>query len=66
MTDKPTDGIDRVPDCSHVSGHKWETVDVAIEGRGSGTTYVVMECSLCRDLLVDHEPEVIAEVGRDA
>jgi len=55
----------RVPSCSYAAGHKWETIDVAVEGRGSGTTYVVMQCSLCRDLMLDHEPEVIAELGRD-
>ena len=60
-----SDGTDQVPDCSHGSGHKWETVDVAIEGRGSGTTYVVMECSLCKDLLLEHGRKVIAEVGRN-
>lgn len=59
-------GTERVPDCSHKSGHKWETVRADIEGRGSGSTYTVMQCSLCRNLLIDHEPEVIAEVGRDA
>lgn len=56
---------ERVPGCSYAAGHKGETVDVAVKGRGSGTTYVVMQCSLCRDLMIDYDPEVVAEVGRD-
>jgi hypothetical protein len=65
MSDNDSNGTERFPDCSYAAGHKWETVDVAVKGRGSGTTYVVMQCSLCLDLMIDHDPEVVAEVGRD-
>ena len=65
MSGQPADGSEPVPDCLYVVGHSWETVDVAVKGRGSGTTYVIMQCSVCSDLMIDHDPEVIAEVGRD-
>jgi len=43
--------------------HRWETADVALEGRGHVNTYVVERCDRCGDLRIDHDIEVIAVVG---
>lgn len=45
--------------------HHWETVHVAIEGRGSDTTYVVERCRICGDLRVDDDTEVVEWITPD-
>jgi len=56
---------DQIPECPHVTGHKWETVGVEIEGRGSFQTCTIEQCSLCDGLRLNFEPELLGEVGRD-
>lgn len=43
--------------------HHWETVHVAIEGRGSDSTYVVERCRICGHLRVDESVKVIEQMG---
>lgn len=43
--------------------HHWETVHVAIEGRGSDSTYVVERCRICGDLRVDDDTAVVEWIG---
>lgn len=45
--------------------HHWETVHVAIEGRGSDSTYVVERCRICGDLRVDDDTAVVEWITGD-
>lgn len=46
-------------------GHSWRIIDARIEGRGSMSTYTVEQCTRCKHLRLDHDVEVIEEVGTD-
>lgn len=43
--------------------HHWRTVYVAIEDRGSDSTYVVERCRICGHLRLDESVKVIEQVG---
>lgn len=49
--------------CPHAVGHRWETVDTHIKGRGSLQTYMVEQCDLCDSLRINHDVEVVGELG---
>lgn len=52
-----------ISECLQATGHRWETIEIEIAGRGSLTTYAIEQCDLCDGVRINHDVELLGEVN---